>query len=210
MHQILEISFDLYLKIYCKFLIFTYNGSLNWAMGKVWDYIMANKPDDDPHYKPNETFCEYIENRFRPQRDYFKKRARQSMRLYHIFQILIIVISAIIPLVNLSLPTDNHDLRIISSLLGISIVISTGILQLSKAQENWMLFTSTLDSLENEYYLFSHHATPYSKDSDTEKNEASFVERVENIISAKGKKYVSNLQRNVPSPGNNQDKENKM
>jgi hypothetical protein len=67
----------------------------------------------------------------------------KTMHLYYVFQILIIFVSAFIPIINLSSPND-HLLPFISSLLGSAIVISTGILHLTKAQENWILFMSTV------------------------------------------------------------------
>jgi hypothetical protein len=72
-------------------------------------------------------------------------------------------------------------------------VIATGILQLTKVHETSMLFMSTVDALENEYYLFSRCSGDYSK-KDEEGKKRFFVERIEGIIAGKSKKYVSTFQ----------------
>jgi hypothetical protein len=168
---------------------------------KICNYFMAYNPDDYQQYAgESENLGHYIEHRFREQRAYFKRRARQSMLLFHTMQIIIIVVSAIIPVINLVPITNDLYLRIISSVLASFIVIFTGILQLSKAQENWILFMSTVDSLETEYYLLSHRVNPYDADDDKVRDKL-FVDRIETIISVKGKKYVSSFQTAGPRSG---------
>lgn len=62
----------------------------------------------------------------------------------NIIIIIIIIIGAIIPIVN---ALDFADLQtcIISSILGASVVIITGLTQLEKYQENWIIYRTTTE-----------------------------------------------------------------
>jgi hypothetical protein len=84
------------------------------------------------------------------------------------------------------------------------IVITTGILQLTKVQEAWILFMSAIDALENEYYLYSRCSGDYSKIKDRVSKQQLFVARIEAIIAGKSKKYISTFQSQAagdqPSP----------
>jgi hypothetical protein len=158
---------------------------------KALDFVTASNLGAEVEYHDKEDIEQYLKHRFKPTRNLYKQRARHYMLLYNIFQILIIIASAIIPIVNLTpnISQDNN-IRIVSSSLGTAIVIFTGILQLAKAQENWILFMSTIDSLENEYYLFSHSIGSYSN----EDRNKLFIQRIESIIRSKSKQYVSTIQ----------------
>jgi hypothetical protein len=159
---------------------------------KVWDFVTGSYLGAELEYPVKEDIERYLKERFKPQHSFYKQRVRHYELLYHGFQILIIIASAIIPIVNLTTSTSqDNNIRIVSSLLGTAIVIFTGILQLAKAQENWILFMSTVDSLENEYYLFSHSIEPYSKEEDRNK---IFIQGIESIIRSKSKQYVSTIQ----------------
>lgn len=84
------------------------------------------------------------------------------------------------------------------------IVITTGILQLTKVQEAWILFMSAIDALENEYYLYSRCSGDYFKIKDRVSKQQLFVARIEAIIAGKSKKYISTFQSQAagdqPSP----------
>jgi hypothetical protein len=93
--------------------------------------------------------------------------------------------------------------RIISSILGSMIVGATGILQLTKAQESWIVFRSTAETLKKEYNLYMLKAGDYS-DSNLidEKRDRLFIERSESIMAMKGTKYFSLRQKSEPSTKN--------
>ena len=87
----------------------------------------------------------------------YSKKARDNKLRYRFYQIIIMLISATIPLVNL---TNNLDLqtRIISALLGAAILIITGITQLEKYQENWIVYRTTAELLKKEKYFYKNGA----------------------------------------------------
>jgi hypothetical protein len=54
---------------------------------------------------------------------------------------------------------------------------------------------STIDVLENEYYLFSHCRGEYFKIEDEKCKQQTFVERIEAIITGKSKKYLGAFEK---------------
>jgi Protein of unknown function (DUF4231) len=86
---------------------------------------------------------------------------------------------------------DGNDLivRLVSSILGSMIVGATGILQLTKAQECWIVYRSTAETLKKEYNLYMLKAGDYS-DSNLvdEKRDMLFIERSESIMAMEGTK----------------------
>ena len=76
----------------------------------------------------------------------------------------------------------------------------TGVIQLTKAQEGWLLYRSTAETLIREYNLYMLKAGDYSESSLTdEKRNKLFVERAEGIMSNEGTKYISLRQQKSES-----------
>ena len=80
-------------------------------------------------------------------------------------------------------------------LLATLILGFTAFLQLTKSQENWLLYSTISEKLEREYNLFKFKGGPYSLSANNEKEGESddvnkinrlFVEIVENIILTQG------------------------
>ena len=95
------------------------------------------------------TIEDYIEKRYRPQLQYYEKHASDNRVRFYISQIVIIVVSALIPIIN-TIPSDNADINAIkmaSSIFGFIIIVATGFLQLTKSQENWISYRSTAELL---------------------------------------------------------------
>ena len=80
--------------------------------------------------------------------------------------------------------------RKISSIIGGIIAVSTGITQLEKYQENWILYRTSTELLKKEKFFFENSAGEYSNLGDKEKNKL-LVERVESIVSAETSKYFT-------------------
>jgi hypothetical protein len=80
--------------------------------------------------------------------------------------------------------------RIISSIIGGIIVVITGLTQLEKYQENWILYRTSAELLKKEKYFFENSAGEYSKADGPEKDKL-LVERVESIVSAETSKYFT-------------------
>lgn len=181
----------------------------------LWDFIIPSEPENDLEYSGeekegiSENMKTYLKYRFKKTRKYCKKRVKQSMYGFYVLQAIIIIISAIIPIINLTNTTNGMDIyvRIASSVIAALIVIITGFLQLFKLYEKWILFMSTVDSLEYEYQLYVHGVLYYSTSNDPDK---LFVQKIESIILAKGERYLANIERTkTPVKGGEfEDKQN--
>ena len=68
------------------------------------------------------------------------------------------------------------------------ILATTGILQLLKSQENWVLYRSTAEILKKEKELFLNSVGDYSNIGDENKHKL-LVERVESVISSENTKF---------------------
>ena len=146
------------------------------------------------------TIEDYIEKRYRPQLQYYEKHASDNRVRFYISQIVIIVVSALIPIIN-TIPSDNADINAIkmaSSIFGFIIIVATGFLQLTKSQENWISYRSTAELLQSEYHLFKMKSGDYSDEkigNDNRKREQLFVNRIETIILEEGKKFLSSHEK---------------
>ncbi len=81
---------------------------------------------------------DYIQNRYKDQLCWYEKYARNCRIYYYILLFFIIVIGSSIPIINIfsSGNYNSYDIKIASAIPGSLIVIITGILQITKWQEN--------------------------------------------------------------------------
>jgi hypothetical protein len=141
----------------------------------------------------------YIDNRFKDQLKWYEDHAKSSMIKYYACQVVIVFFGVIIPIVNVLAPTtDNYLIRLLSSFFGGTIIIATGLLQLTKAYENWINYRSTAEQLKQEYQLFALKAEDYSDENTQDSKDRLFVEKVESLIRLEGKKYLSTHQYSQP------------
>ena len=152
----------------------------------------------DTDKQPN--VSDYIKYRLKPQLEWYDGKAKDNLDRYHILQILIIGVSVLIPIVNVVGGIDL-GVRIASSILGSMVVGATGILQLTKAQETWIIFRSTAESIKKEYNLYMLKAGDYS-DSIGVKSDILFIERSESIMAREGTEYYSIRQKSEQSTEN--------
>jgi hypothetical protein len=108
-----------------------------------------------------------------------------------------VVAAATIPLLAAFLP-NGHWNQIVTSSLGVLIVVIQGIQQLFQLQTNWILYRSTCESLKREKYLYLGNAGPYAA---TQNPHALLAERVESLISKELAGWTSSQQ--APQQGGN-------
>jgi uncharacterized protein DUF4231 len=131
----------------------------------------------------------YKQDRLEEQIKWHSKKARHNKHRFRLYQIIILIASAIIPIVNVINFTDL-PIRISSSIMAGIIAVATGITQLEKYQENWTLYRTSTELLKKEKYFFENNAGEYSNLSDIEKKKL-LVERVESIVSAETSRYFT-------------------
>lgn len=127
---------------------------------------------------------DYKNKRLEEQIKWHSQKARHNKSRFRLYQIIVIFAGAIIPIVNvIDLAT-----RIISSILGGMIAVVTGLSQLEKYQENWILYRTTSELLKKEKYFYENGVGDYL-DLDESKKKKLLVERVESIVSSETSKY---------------------
>lgn len=132
---------------------------------------------------------DYIKTVLEPQIKWYEKRANSNKARYHICQITIIITSALIPVIN-AVDFAPAEIRITSSILGVVVIGITGLTQLKKFQENWILFRTNEEILKKEKNLYQYKAGEYSG-SDSQYNDRLFIERTESIISSETSKFFT-------------------
>jgi hypothetical protein len=119
---------------------------------------------------------------------------------------IIIFIGAIIPVVNV-LQFADLQTRIVSSILGATVVIITGLTQLEKYQENWIVYRTTTELLKKEKYFYENEAGEYTDLDELQRNKL-LVERVESIVSSETSKYFTVHQPKTDGNQSHQQKHN--
>jgi hypothetical protein len=131
----------------------------------------------------------YKEKRLEEQIDWHRKKARHNKLRFRVCQIITLISSAIIPIINVA-NIGDFQTRVISSIIAGIIAVVTGLTQLEKYQENWVLYRTSTELLKKEKYFFENNAGEYSNLDDVQKNKL-LVERVESIVSAETSKYFT-------------------
>jgi hypothetical protein len=143
--------------------------------------------------RPN--FDAYVKS----QIDRFETLGNRYWNLYHICQIIVLVVSAATPLVNAIIPSSDNVLFVKQYTTSLAFIgaISIGILQLTQAYERASLERITQKALEGERNLYNNSAEPYS--DDRTKSRKLFVARVERIILNKFNRFyaIGRLDRNI-------------
>ncbi|MGC2574681.1 MAG: DUF4231 domain-containing protein [Candidatus Nitrosopolaris sp.] len=139
---------------------------------------------------------DYIQKRFLPVFHYFKNRTHVTVRRLHLWRVSIIVLTLFIVIFDVSLlgyydggPFSSAT-AIASSIAAVLVLGSTAFVQLTRTQENLLLFSTASRMLEREYQLFMLKAGVYSPsapsttniDEDYKAKSKLFVERIEDII----------------------------
>jgi Protein of unknown function (DUF4231) len=147
--------------------------------------------------KPAE-ISDYIQKRFLPVFHWFKNRTRANVRRLQLWRVSIIILTLFIVIFDVSV-LGYYDGRpfssataIASSIAAVLVLGSTAFVQLTRTQENLLLFSTASRRLEREYQLFMLKAGVYSPSApsastnigeDYKAKSKLFVERIEDIIS---------------------------
>jgi hypothetical protein len=155
---------------------------------KFYDNISSVPPD----------ISEYMEKRFKPQLNWYEKKASDNMLRFRILRISIIILSFITSIINaIGLVSNNYTIgiQLFTAIVTALILTLTSLLQLTKSQEDWILFRATAERLKSEYQSFVFGASPYYFEEKEEKDIAAkknklFVERIENIYLTEGSEFT--------------------
>lgn len=110
------------------------------------------------------TFETYVKERYEKQMDYYRKASEKNQKRYRQFQWILIVLSAITPVIAaLSSFNNGHDatsdeyLNFIVVIISSTVAILTTGLKTFNYQELWIMYRLTYEKLKPEihYYYFS-------------------------------------------------------
>ena len=135
----------------------------------------------------------YIKERLDDQILWYEKKSAYNKLRFRITQVIIIIASAIIPIINLVVAPQQQNPQnalFITAILGTIVTIVTAFSQMEKYFETWILYRTTVETLKREKFLYMNDAADYLNLGDTEKNRL-LVERVEVLLSSENSKFFA-------------------
>jgi hypothetical protein len=141
------------------------------------------------------TISDYIEKRFKPQLEWYERKAKDNILRFRVIRISIIILSLVISIVNAIGLTSNaatKGIQLFTVIISVIILGFTSFQQLTKSQEDWIPFRATAERLKSEYQLFMHNTKPYSDLSINDETSKArlFIQRVENIYLTEGSEFT--------------------
>jgi hypothetical protein len=118
--------------------------------------------------------------------DWYGRRAHINRLTYLSLKTIQLILTTTIPI--LSLIDSGRYSRVVIALIGASVAIIEGFLQLQQTQANWLRYRATRESLKREALLHSASAGPYA---DVSNADSLFIERADAIISGELSKWIS-------------------
>lgn len=119
-------------------------------------------------YKRSGPNCqEYYEEQVEPLIEEYRNREKKKRREFFGWQIAILSISSGIAIDNV-VPIPDPDpnttpwIRVVSTIFSAAVTVMTGLTQLLRAQQLWVLFGLTYVRLDSEWRQYQQHAGTYS------------------------------------------------
>jgi hypothetical protein len=163
----------------------------------------------------SQNISSYIKERIDDQISWYEKKSAYNKIRYRITQVIIIIASAIIPIINLSAaPQENaQNALLTTAILGSIVTIVAAFSQMEKYSETWILYRTTGEALKREKFLYINDAANYSNLGDEDKNRL-LVERVEVLLSSENSKFFAlqqqqQIRQQQPSSEEQQEKKDK-
>ena len=132
-----------------------------------------------------EEFCRYFKERYQAQIKWYSTRSAFNKKLYYGFQWGVIILSAAVPVLIVSL---SENLKWITSVLSILLAIGIASLKSFQFQENWISYRAIAEALKKEHYFYEAGLDDYAQTMD--KN-SLFVASVESLISRENAFWVT-------------------
>jgi len=126
-------------------------------------------------------FSLYLTERYQPAILWYDRKATKYKLLYYLFQITLIIVSAITPVFILI------NWNIIATISGIIVAICASLNKFMKLEELWTNYRSICETLKKEKYLFQAGLANY----ESENKKMYFVDSIEGLISRENTLWVS-------------------
>ena len=136
---------------------------------------------------------EYLGKRVEEQFAWYEGKSALMKRNYYRCKVIVIVSSALIPLLVGFSDSINENLKYVADALGAVVAITEGILSLKKYRENWLIYRTTAESLNREKIFLVNRVGPYGEGDESELFK-KFVERAEQIMASENSSWMSASQ----------------
>jgi Protein of unknown function (DUF4231) len=143
----------------------------------------------------SEELPSYINERVDEQISWYEQKSAFNKFRFRIYQLVVIVASATIPIINLGVPLGIGPEAAfkalgVTAILGGVITIITALSQMDSYFQTWVLYRTTVEALKREKFLYINNAADYSALSLDAKNKL-LVERVEAMLASENSKFLS-------------------
>ena len=155
--------------------------------------INSNKENEN---KRKMNIENYINERIDSQIRWYSVKSAKNKRDYFVLITSQIVLAAILPVItNLEFKSEIISKNLLISLIGVAIVIITGVLSISKSQEKWVNYRKTSERLKQEKYKFLSSSLDYQED-----NFQEFVRMIEDILTGEVSSWERIASKDKSSP----------
>ena len=127
----------------------------------------------------------YFQERLENEITWYENRSKKNKTYYYILRTIELISAALIPFLINYLRDNTPLLKSTIEVLGIIIVITTGMLSLFQFHELWTEYRTNAESLKHEKYLYLSGSIPYNQKNNFE----LLVERVERLISIENSRW---------------------
>lgn len=128
---------------------------------------------------------EYLRDRLENQLRWHSDKAAENQKKYKLFQLIVIIAGALVPLFTSVSDTDAVYTKWIVGLLGVVVAGTAAAISLYKFQENWVQYRIIAEALKTEQFLFATKAPPYDGPDPFK----DLVVRVEEILVEQQRKW---------------------
>lgn len=130
-------------------------------------------------------FEEYLKDRYETQINWYETKSAKNKKFYTFFQWGVIVLSAILPVLVVSL---TQGLRWVTATIAAILAIGTAVIKTFKFQENWINYRTIAETMKKEKYFYEGGIDAYA---DNPNKEGLFIERVESLISREHSLWIT-------------------
>ena len=127
----------------------------------------------------SENFKEYLEKRYYDQLKYYDKSSGLNQKKYKNFQWILIVLSAITPVLA-AINSENFNIQFIVVIVSSIVAILTTGMKTFQFQELWVNYRATSEQLKPEIHYYNFNVGPYGMPGVDK--ESLFISRVESIL----------------------------
>ncbi len=127
----------------------------------------------------------YLTERLESEIEWYEKKSKKNKRNYIFFRVIELISAALIPFLINYLTGSTGLIKSAIEVLGIIVIVSSGLISLFQFNELWTEYRTNAESLKHEKYLYLSSSKPY----DTDGKYKLLVERVERLISIENSRW---------------------